>query len=109
MQPPSKPTFRPIRQSLIRKPRFAGVSKSFLVMEACLTGAVVVGLGFQVAALLTAGVVLFGLHPVMVWVSKTDFLMPALLVRHLLSQDYYPPQARRQAPPGRPFRALPHR
>ena len=74
---------RPVHQSLVRTPRYAGVDRTFLVLEVTL----VVCLGYLMGvSWATAGVVLLTVgvvHPLMVRLSADDDLLPHLVVRTL--------------------------
>ena len=80
---------RPVHQSLVRTPRYAGVDRTFLVLEVTL----VVCLGYLMGvSWATAGVVLLTVgvvHPLMVRLSADDDLLPHLVVRTLTQADAY--------------------
>ena len=80
---------RPVHQSLVRTPRYAGVDRTFLVLEVTL----VVCLGYLMGvSWATAGVVLLTVgvvHPLMVRLSADDDLLPHLVVRTLTQADSY--------------------
>ena len=80
---------RPVHQSLVRTPRYAGVDRTFLVLEVTLVVCLcyLMGLSWATAGvvLLTVGVV----HPLMVRLSANDELLPHLVVRTLTQADAY--------------------
>ena len=80
---------RPVHQSLVRTPRYAGVDRTFLVLEVTLVVCLgyLMGLSWATAGvvLLTVGVV----HPLMVRLSADDDLLPHLVVRTLTQADSY--------------------
>jgi len=82
---------RPVHQSLVRTPRYAGVDRSFLVLEVTLVVCLgyLMGLSWSTAlvVLVTVGVV----HPLMVRLSADDDLLPHLVVRTLTQADAYDP------------------
>ena len=82
---------RPVHQSLVRTPRYAGVDRTFLVLEVTL----VVCLGYLMGvSWATAGVVLLTVgvvHPLVVRLSADDDLLPHLVVRTLMQADAYDP------------------
>ena len=82
---------RPVHQSLVRTPRYAGVDRSFLVLEVTLVVCLgyLMGLSWSTAlvVVVTVGVV----HPLMVRLSADDDLLPHLAVRTLTQADAYDP------------------
>jgi type IV secretory pathway TrbD component len=82
---------RPVHQSLVRTPRYAGVDRSFLVLEVTLVVCLgyLMGLSWSTAlvVVVTVGVV----HPLMVRLSADDDLLPHLVVRTLTQADAYDP------------------
>ncbi len=82
---------RPVHQSLVRTPRYAGVDRSFLVLEVTLVVCLgyLMGLSWSTAlvVVVTVGVV----HPLMVRLSADDDLLPHLVVRTFTQADAYDP------------------
>lgn len=105
--PPGTPPERPVHQSLVRTPRYAGVDRAFLVLEVTL----VVCLGYllgpswstALVVLVTVGVV----HPLMVRLSADDDLLPHLVVRTLTQADAYDPLPPVGAPVRKPSPSVP--
>ena len=73
---------RPVHQSLVRIPRYAGVDRSFLVLEVTLVLCLVYLLGVSVASVLVVIGVVAGVHPLMVRLSDVDELLPAVSRAH---------------------------
>ena len=98
---------RPVHQSLVRTPRYAGVDRTFLVLEVTL----VVCLGYLMGvSWATAGVVLLTVgvvHPLMVRLSADDELLPHLVVRTLTQADAYDPLPHASGPLRKPSPAVP--
>ena len=88
---------RPVHQSLVRVPRYAGVDRSFLVLEVTLVVCLgyLMGLSWATAAVVV--VVLGVVHPLMVRLSDADDLLPQLLARTLMQADAYGPAPRPRA------------
>jgi type IV secretory pathway TrbD component len=85
-----------VYQSLIQTPLYAGVDRGFLILEVALVGFLFFAIGVHLVTLLVAVLWTAVIHPVMVWVSRKDPLLPVLYVRSLARKDYYPPHARPQ-------------
>ena len=98
---------RPVHQSLVRTPRYAGVDRSFLVLEVTLVVCVAYLLGLSWATLgvvlATVGVV----HPLMVRLSAEDELLPHLVVRTLTQADAYDPLGAVGTPGPKPSPSVP--
>ena len=91
---PSSPTRlpeRPVYQSLVRVPRYAGVDRSFLVLEVTLVVCLVYLMGISVVSVVVGAVVVAGVHPLMVRLSDADELLPQFLTRTLFQADAYDP------------------
>ena len=82
---------RPVHQSLVRVPRFAGVDRSFLILEVTLVVCLVYLLGLSLGSVLVVGVVVAGVHPLMVRLSDVDELLPQFAARTLAQADSYDP------------------
>ena len=82
---------RPVHQSLVRTPRYAGVDRSFLVLEVTLVVCVAYLLGLSWATLGVVTVTVGVVHPLMVRLSAEDDLLPHLVVRTLTQADAYDP------------------
>ena len=82
---------RPVHQSLVRIPRYAGVDRSFLVLEVTLVLCLVYLLGVSVASVLVVIGVVAGVHPLMVRLSNVDELLPQFLARTLTQSGVYAP------------------
>ena len=90
-----------VHQSLIQTPLYAGVDRSFLILEITLVGFLFFAIGVHLVTLLIAVLWTAVIHPVMVWISRKDPLLPVLYVRSLAGKDYYAPHARPHTkPPG---------
>lgn len=98
---------RPVHQSLVRVPRYAGVDRSFLVLEVTLVVCLgyLMGLSWATAAVVV--VVVGVVHPLMVRLSDADDLLPQLLARTLMQADAYGPLPPASASPRRPSRSVP--
>ena len=103
------PRARPVHQSLVRTPRFAGVDRSFLVLEVTLVLAVVVGLGPALATAVVVAAVLGVTHPVLVALTRADDMMTSFAARALTQAPSYDPLGRAAAAGRRPPRAVPTR
>ena len=106
-RPPGTLPERPVHQSLVRVPRYAGVDRSFLVLEVTLVVCLgyLMGLSWATAAVVV--VVVGVVHPLMVRLSDADDLLPQLLARTLLQADAYGPLPPASASPRRPSRSVP--
>ena len=82
---------RPVHQSLVRTPRYAGVDRSFLVLEVTLVVCVAYLLGLSWATLGVVSVTVGVVHPLMVRLSDADELLPQFLTRTLFQADAYDP------------------
>lgn len=82
---------RPVYQSLVRIPRYAGVDRSFLILEVTLVVCLVYLLGISVASVLVVLGVVAVVHPLMVRLSNVDELLPQFLARTLMQADAYEP------------------
>ncbi|MDT0631918.1 VirB3 family type IV secretion system protein [Rubrivirga litoralis] len=98
---------RLVHQSLVRVPRYAGVDRSFLVLEVTLVVCLgyLMGLSWATAAVVV--VVVGVVHPLMVRLSDADDLLPQLLARTLMQADAYGPLPPVSASPRRPSRSVP--
>ena len=98
---------RPVHQSLVRVPRYAGVDRSFLVLEVTLVVCLgyLMGLSWATAAVVLVAVAV--VHPLMVRLSDADDLLPQLLARTLMQADAYGPLPPAHASPRRPSRSVP--
>ncbi len=93
---------RPVHQSLVRIPRYAGVDRSFLVLEVTLVLCLVYLLGLSVASVLVIVGVVAGVHPLMVRLSNVDELLPQFLARTLTQSGMYAPLPEAGASPRKP-------
>ena len=82
---------RPVHQSLVRVPRFAGVDRSFLILEVTLVVCLVYLLGLSLGSVLVVVGVVAGVHPLMVKLSDVDELLPQFVARTLAQADAYAP------------------
>ena len=82
---------RPVHQSLVRVPRFAGVDRSFLILEVTLVVCLVYLLGLSLGSVLVVVGVVAGVHPLMVRLSDVDELLPQFAARTLGQADAYDP------------------
>ena len=98
---------RPVYQSLVRIPRYAGVDRSFLILEVTLVVCLVYLLGLSVASVLVVALVVAGVHPLMVRLSNVDELLPQFLARTLMQADSYEPLAPAHTTPARPAQSVP--
>ena len=98
---------RPVHQSLVRTPVFAGVDRSFLVLEVTLALAVAVGMGVSWATLIVVGVVVGVVHPVLVTLTKKDPLMTSLAARAMTQAPVYDPLGAASTRGRKPARAVP--
>ncbi len=100
---------RPVYQSLLRTPRFAGVDRSFLVLEVTLVLAVAVGMGVSWATLVVVAVVVGVTHPLLVALTRRDDMMTSVATRALTQAPSYAPLGPVETSPRRPARAVPKR
>ena len=100
---------RPVHQSLVRVPRFAGVDRSFLILEVTLVVCLVYLLGLSVASVVVVVVVVAGVHPVMVRLSNVDDLLPQFAARTLTQAEVYDPLPPGRTPSRKPNRSVPKR
>ena len=98
---------RPVHQSLVRVPRYAGVDRSFLVLEVTLVVCLVYLLGLSVASGLVVVAVVGVVHPLMVRLSNVDELLPQFLARTLLQADSYDPLPRAGTTSQKPAPSVP--
>ena len=98
---------RPVHQSLVRTPRYAGVDRSFLVLEVTLVVCVAYLLGLSWATLGVVSVTVGVVHPLMVRLSAEDELLPHLVVRTLTRADAYDPLGAAGAPARKPRPSVP--
>lgn len=98
---------RPVHQSLVRIPRYAGVDRSFLVLEVTLVLCLVYLLGVSVASVLVVVAVVAGVHPLMVRLSNVDDLLPQFLARTLTQADVYGPLPLAGSASKKPDRSVP--
>lgn len=98
---------RPVHQSLVRIPRYAGVDRSFLVLEVTLVLCLVYLLGISVASVLVVVAVVAGVHPLMVRLSNVDDLLPQFLARTLMQSDAYDPLPTAGSASRKPDRSVP--
>ena len=95
---------RPVHQSLVRVPRFAGVDRSFLILEVTLVVCLVYLLGLSLGSVLVVVGVVAGVHPLMVKLSNVDELLPQFAARTLTqadASDPLPPASTGSRKPGR--------
>ena len=100
---------RAVHQSLVRVPRFAGVDRSFLVLEVTLVICLVYLLGISVASVVVVAVVVAGVHPLMVRLSNIDELLPQFAARALTQADAYDPLPPAHTSSRKPSRSVPKR
>ena len=100
---------RPVYQSLVRAPRFAGVDRSFLVLEVTLVLAVAVGMGVSWITLVVVVAVVGVTHPLLVYLTRVDDMMTSLAARALTQAPSYDPLGSVRRAPRRPARAVPKR
>ena len=100
---------RPVHQSLVRTPRFAGVDRSFLVLEATLVLSVAVGMGFSWVTLVAVVAVVGVTHPLLAALTRIDDMMTSFGARALMQAPAYDPLGSVRRPPRRPARAVPKR
>jgi type IV secretory pathway TrbD component len=98
---------RPVHQSLVRVPRYAGVDRSFLVLEVTLVVCLGYLMGLSWATAVVVVVVVGVVHPLMVRLSNADDLLPQLLTRTLMQADAYGPLSPVDTSPRRPSRSVP--
>ncbi|MDT0632951.1 VirB3 family type IV secretion system protein [Rubrivirga litoralis] len=98
---------RPVHQSLIQVPTFAGVDRSFLVLEATLGMAVAVGMGVSWVTLIVVGLIVAVVHPVLVSLTKRDPMMTSIAARALGQSSVYDPLGSASKPGRRAPRAVP--
>ena len=94
----------PVHASLVRPQRYLGVERVVLGLEATLCVAVLSTGGLTVAALSVLALIVFAVHPVMVWVTAKDPQATEVYVRSRRYADFYAPHAapRALAPKPRP-------
>jgi type IV secretory pathway TrbD component len=83
----------PIYQSLVRPILLAGAEPAAAILEVLSAGALLFGVGFQVATIVLAAFYLIVVHGVMVWVATQDPQMSQLYLRSLVARDFYTPHA----------------
>ena len=98
---------RPVHQSLVRIPRYAGVDRSFLVLEVTLVVCLVYLLGLSLASVVVVLAVVAGVHPLMVRLSNVDELLPQFAARTLGQADAYDPLPPARTGSRRPSRSVP--
>lgn len=91
----------------MRTPRYAGVDRSFLVLEVTLVVCVAYLLGLSWATLGVVSVTVGVVHPLMVRLSAEDELLPHLVVRTLSQADAYDPVGAAGEPARRPSPSVP--
>ena len=99
---------RPVHQSLVRVPRFAGVDRSFLILEVTLVVCLVYLLGLSVGSGLVVLAVVAGVHPLMVKLSNVDELLPQFAARTLGQADAYDPLPPASTGSRKPSRSVPN-
>lgn len=100
---------RAVHQSLCRTPRFAGVDRSFVVLEVTLVLALLVGLGPTWTTLVVGVLVVGGVHPLLVHLTRVDDMMTSFVARALTQRAHYVPRGSVRRAPRRPERAVPKR
>ena len=98
---------RPVHQSLVRVPRFAGVDRSFLILEVTLVVCLVYLLGLSLGSVLVVVAVVAGVHPLMVKLSNVDDLLPQFAARTLGQADAYDPLPPASTGSRKPTRSVP--
>ncbi len=98
---------RPVHQSLVQTPVFAGVDRSFLVLEVTLALAVAVGMGVSWVTLIVVVLIVGIVHPVLVYLTQRDPLMTAFAARALTQASVYDPLGAASTPARKPARAVP--
>lgn len=96
-----------IHGSLIRPILFAGAEPSVVIVESCITFALLFVVGLH---LLTIGLALFwtiGVHSVMASVAKGEPQMTSLYIRSLAGRDFYAPLAGARTPVRGPSPSIP--
>ena len=104
---PNRLPERPVHQSLVRVPRFAGVDRSFLILEVTLVVCLVYLLGLSLGSVLVVVGVVAGVHPLMVKLSDVDELLPQFAARTLAQADAYDPLPRAHTGSRKPARSVP--
>ncbi|MDT7858204.1 VirB3 family type IV secretion system protein [Rubrivirga sp. S365] len=105
--PPERLPERPVHQSLVRVPLYAGVDRSFLVLEVTLVVCLVYLLGVSVASVAIVVAVVLGVHPLMKRLSDVDALLPQFAARALMQADAYDPLPPAHTGSRKPARAVP--
>ena len=92
----------PIHPALVRPILLAGAERAPGVLEAVVTGVLVLKLGVSLVSLLVACFALFVCHPLLVHAAKRDPQAVEILLKSLSLQSFYPALATYDAP------TLPH-
>jgi type IV secretory pathway TrbD component len=84
-------TGAPIHPSLVRADLTLGVERHVAGVEVTLCFAVLFGARVSLASLLLVGLIVFVIHPAMVWITTSDPEVTAVYARSLRYGDFYVP------------------
>jgi type IV secretory pathway TrbD component len=93
------PHSAPVHPSLVRPILVAGVEPRIVILEGTLVAALLLGVGLHLFTVAVACAIAFGLHPLLVRLSKNDPLALAVYVRAVRYQPFYPRHAHPGCPP----------
>jgi type IV secretory pathway TrbD component len=105
--PGTPATPMPVHASLVRPQRYLGVERVVLGLEATLCVAVLTTGGLTIASLVVVALVVFTVHPVMVWVTAKDPQATEVYVRSRRYADFYAPHGAPWEPAPRPRPSVP--
>jgi len=87
-----------VHRSLVRNPVLFGTEPEAVIVEALVVWGVVVFAGVSLLTLAVAVAFWSCVHPLLVWLSKSDGQVFRLYLRSLSHQSYYPAHALLRAP-----------
>lgn len=96
----NEPRRIPIHRSLQRPILIAGADRELVVLNACVSIAIVFSSKFALYGWVIGGLLGIAIHVGLVMMAKIDPQMREVYLRHIQYQDYYPARASEQAPPG---------
>jgi type IV secretory pathway TrbD component len=97
----------PVHASLVRPQRYLGVERVVLGLEATLCLAVLATGGVTVVSLFVVALIVFAVHPVLVWVTAKDLQAIEVYLRSRRYADFYAPHAAPWRDTPRPHPSVP--
>jgi len=93
------PRITPLHHSLTRPILLGGVERELAVLEGTSLAALIFSMGFRLAPLTLAALIILVVHPLLRLAAKHDPQMLRVFSRHTFYASYYPAQAHPNAPP----------